>query len=282
MNRIFEGYLLLSDLDGTLLDENKKIPLRNQQAIAHFIQQGGLFTLATGRSPYFAHQLTQLVPINAPCVVLNGAQVYDLERDQGIGPRYYLPKSFQAQLEEMIRDLPQAGLLIMTDARNYVLSSSNEQALRKNYYGELVGLRSATFSDITGEWNKAIFVHDPQEMQALDRYFANRDLLGIHHTRSCNVYMELQPQEATKGAAMLRLMQYLGIERDHTMAIGDYLNDESMLREAGFAVVPQQCHPDLLKLQPIQVGSCNDGAVADAIQWLEEHLSHEGQKGTVR
>ena len=274
MKNIFDGYLLLSDLDGTLLNEQKQIPQRNLQAIQHFTQEGGLFTLATGRSPIFVQELAKQLPINSPCVVLNGAQVYDLQQGCGIGPRFYLPKSCQGLLEKIVNDLPQAGLLIMTDARNYVISTSNEPALRRNYYGELVGLRSATFSEIDGEWNKAIFIHNPEEMEALDTYFSQLDMPDISHTRSCNVYMELQPRQATKGAAMLRLAKYLGILPEHTIAIGDYLNDLSMLQAAGIPVVPSRCHPDLLeKVHPLQVGSCEQGAVADAIEWLENHLS---------
>ena len=44
-------YLLISDIDGTLVNTKKEIPPRNIEAIAHFREMGGRFTIATGRSP---------------------------------------------------------------------------------------------------------------------------------------------------------------------------------------------------------------------------------------
>ena len=42
-------YLLISDIDGTLVNTKKEIPPRNIEAIAHFREMGGRFTIATGR-----------------------------------------------------------------------------------------------------------------------------------------------------------------------------------------------------------------------------------------
>ena len=44
------GPFIVSDIDGTLLTKDYHIPLRNIMAIRRFQQEGGLFTVATGRS----------------------------------------------------------------------------------------------------------------------------------------------------------------------------------------------------------------------------------------
>ena len=49
MEKIFEGYLLVSDMDGTLLNSEKKISKENLNAIDYFVKEGGTFTVATGR-----------------------------------------------------------------------------------------------------------------------------------------------------------------------------------------------------------------------------------------
>ena len=42
MQDIFKGYLLVSDIDGTLVDRHKQIPPRNREAIARFMAQGAV------------------------------------------------------------------------------------------------------------------------------------------------------------------------------------------------------------------------------------------------
>ena len=46
---IFDGYLLVSDMDGTLLNSKGKLSEENKNAIEYFVDNGGEFTLATGR-----------------------------------------------------------------------------------------------------------------------------------------------------------------------------------------------------------------------------------------
>lgn len=61
--------LLISDLDGTLLDSRKQIPLRAMDAIRRFVDAGGLFTIATGRTEETCRLATDLLPINAPVIL---------------------------------------------------------------------------------------------------------------------------------------------------------------------------------------------------------------------
>ena len=84
----FEGILLCSDIDGTLFyyDPELKdgyVPENVCRAIRYFQENGGRFTLATGRFPlYAATALTQYVTPNAPLITLNGAVIYDAENEK--------------------------------------------------------------------------------------------------------------------------------------------------------------------------------------------------------
>ena len=46
----FQGMLLLSDMDGTILNDKKEISQENKDAVRYFTENGGYFSLATGRS----------------------------------------------------------------------------------------------------------------------------------------------------------------------------------------------------------------------------------------
>ncbi|MEI8201182.1 MAG: HAD hydrolase family protein [Eubacteriales bacterium] len=71
--------ILLSDLDGTLLDSSSKVSVENQQAIKTFIAQGGHFGIATGRSQLNAVAFLDHVEINTPSILYNGCALYDFE-----------------------------------------------------------------------------------------------------------------------------------------------------------------------------------------------------------
>ena len=73
---IFNGAILLCDIDGTLL-ENNTIPQRNIEKINYFIAEGGCFSVATGRNlAGFSNVINTFTKIS-PSVVSNGCLIYD-------------------------------------------------------------------------------------------------------------------------------------------------------------------------------------------------------------
>ena len=65
----FSDYLLVSDMDATLLDDNHTISEENRQAIDYFIKNGGRFTVATGRMVEAVRAYMPNLHINAPAVL---------------------------------------------------------------------------------------------------------------------------------------------------------------------------------------------------------------------
>ena len=77
---IYSDILLTVDFDRTLTAPDSSIPERNLEAIRYFIDNGGVFTVNTGRSvPMYSSKL-ELVPVNAPLLLYNGSAAYDKER----------------------------------------------------------------------------------------------------------------------------------------------------------------------------------------------------------
>ena len=72
----FQGILLCSDFDGTL-----KVTPENIAALEYFTNNGGRFTMASGRYPTHFRDTVEGLPINAPVVALNGNAIYDLATD---------------------------------------------------------------------------------------------------------------------------------------------------------------------------------------------------------
>ena len=79
---MFSDILLTVDYDRTLTAPDSTIPERNLQAIRWFMENGGAFTVNTGRSLPMAHSFKDKVPINAPLLLYNGGAAYDLKQEK--------------------------------------------------------------------------------------------------------------------------------------------------------------------------------------------------------
>ena len=77
MEKTFENWLVVSDIDGTLNNKFRKLPKRNYDAIKKFTELGGNFTLASGRLQSSLERNYNRITPNQPAIVLNGAGLYD-------------------------------------------------------------------------------------------------------------------------------------------------------------------------------------------------------------
>jgi len=75
----FSGVLLATDYDDTLIAHDGSFPKRNADALAYYIAEGGLFTLATGRGHAPVSRMVPNYPINAPVIETNGTRIYDFQ-----------------------------------------------------------------------------------------------------------------------------------------------------------------------------------------------------------
>ena len=80
----FDGLLLCTDLDDTLLTDDKRVSEENIAALQYFMENGGLFTFATGRVPEGARLMLQYIVPNAPMVCFNGGAIYDYASEKFI------------------------------------------------------------------------------------------------------------------------------------------------------------------------------------------------------
>ncbi|MCR4622687.1 MAG: HAD-IIB family hydrolase [Clostridiales bacterium] len=220
----YDGYLILADYDGTLADRNGQVSPENVEAIMEFQQEGGFFTIASGRSPDFIRNVAQKVPLNAPVIALNGGAIVD-------------PDSFEVMEriggdEEFLRDY-----LSLIDPEisyeTHLWHSSCVNSVWKR--GE--GTPEQSVKNVSSPIYKVIFVQDSPEptlalKTAAKAKFANKYLIE----RSWPIGLEMLPAFSGKGNAARLVKRLLG-DRVHTLiGMGDYENDVSLLSAADIGV----------------------------------------------
>lgn len=88
--------LIITDLDGTLLDSYGRLSDVTSELINQFISTGGAFTFATARTASSAVKITEKININVPCVLMNGVSIYDIENKKYLKNEYINKKAAEA------------------------------------------------------------------------------------------------------------------------------------------------------------------------------------------
>ncbi|MEK8129835.1 Cof-type HAD-IIB family hydrolase [Paenibacillus filicis] len=273
---IFEGYALVTDMDGTLLDKQKEISPDNLAAIHRFVSEGGRFTVATGRivepAGYFARQL----PVNLPAILYNGAMIYDYEREEPLH-QTLLPRAAEQALQRVLEAFPEIGAEIYVQGEPYPYTIRDNAMTARHRGIENFPLQAVDeVKSIPADWLKILFAWEPVLLdQASDEMVRLSSGTGVEWVRSDGRYFEMLPQGATKGDALEQLLALTGLELDKCVAMGDHLNDLEMIRRAGMGVAVGNAHPLLLEAADHVCKSHTEHAVADVIGWLEQRIRSE-------
>ena len=232
----FEGYYLYSDLDGTLFDDDKCVSEANRLAIETFVHEGGRFGVATGRAPKIIGAIERDLPVNAPCILLNGAGLYDLSRGE------YL--ATHAVDREILGRIVKCVLSVRADACVQVFSGheiyETNPGQRDDPYSvmEKFPVIKLPLEKIPEPALKLLIAHTSPNLDAI--YEAVMQLEGIEHFsvfRTCDWYLEFVANGVNKGIA-------LGDTRTRCkdvktiLAIGDFNNDLEMVALADIGAAP--------------------------------------------
>ena len=94
MENLYSKWLLVSDIDGTLNDKSMKLPQNNKDAIESYVNNGGIFTLCSGRNLQSLAIHYNKLGIKTPAIFLNGAGIYDFATSE---ITYFNPTSSEVQ-----------------------------------------------------------------------------------------------------------------------------------------------------------------------------------------
>lgn len=263
----FDGLLLASDFDDTLYDHNLRVPPRNLAAIRYFIQEGGRFTVATGRAHRTFSPFVSLVPINAPVILSNGAAIYDFQADRPV-EQTVLDDAAPQDLGAILQAFPSLSMEAYHGEDIYIWNP-NEITLA-HMKKVACDYTLCPVSEMPTPWVKALF---HQERPVLLE--AQRQLLTAHGDRyeaifSNPRYLEITRKGSTKGGMVARLARLLGIEDGHVYCVGDNQNDIPMLERSAIPFAPANCAQEVKDWGARVLCHCNDGVIGDIVEILDK------------
>ncbi len=264
----FEGILICTDLDGTLLKRDKTVSRENLDAIEYFMSEGGYFTFITGRMPYFVGSILSAVKINAPFGCINGGGLYD-----PVSNKYIWKHPMRSDVCELVAHVDESmeSIGIQINCFDKLYSVRENEAMER--FRKVTGVPKIV-CDVngTGEPIAKIVFADMRENQILKV----KELLDAHprsadfdYIRSEKTLYEILPKGISKGSVLPRLAEHLGIDMRRTAAVGDYNNDISMLRAAGVGIAVANATPEAKAAADLVTVSNEDHAIAKIISDIE-------------
>jgi len=261
----FAGKLLITDMDGTLLDSSAKISKENKDAINRFIEGGGLFTVATGRMEKSVKRFFPELPLNVPAILYNGAAIYDFKKEKVLW-QTTLPLDAIDPIIRVIEKFPGMGVQIYHGGNIY-FARQNEYTTA---HMEREKLRPiiAEPAEIPRPWRKVLFAWDPEKLKVVEESLTGCGNL-FRYTYSEPFFLEILNRNTSKGNALKVLTEMLGISKSSVIAMGDNLNDIEMIEQASIGIAVENAHEALKVAADICCGHHDQNAVSQVIRWLE-------------
>ena len=260
--------LLISDLDGTLLDNRKNIPAKALEALERFTQAGGLFTVATGRTEDTCRLATDILPVNAPVILYNGASIMDLPSRKVLYDCTLEAARFRPLVSDLISRFPE--LCVEIFAYGPLILVNPDQIMDPYILRETQPYQMQALEATPERWLKIMLSAPKPRLIEIEAYLDTVMDLYPDCSRffSADYYYELLPMGCNKGACARWLSSYLQIPQANTAAVGDHMNDQEILSWTGYSFVPANADPRVKVLAQVLPASNDDGAIAWAVEQL--------------
>ena len=286
---LFSDVLLTVDYDRTLTAPDSTIPQRNLDAIRYFMENGGAFTVNTGRSVPMARAFLDRVPVNAPLLLYNGSAAYDTREEKMIFTHEIQMDPWET-VAKCMEWFPDMTVEIQgVDAHYRFIENPawdafcDHQGCAHSFAqpGDDIGpfLKFSVYGQLRDVTVASLFAGTPQEIERVDQVEETlKEIFGSH----CEVFragtriIDVHAKGVSKGKSARQLQRQLG--RKILVCVGDAHNDLPMMEEADYAFSPAD---GVIADRFDTVCKCADGAVADVIynkipEILEKHLDNQG------
>lgn len=264
----FKNVILMSDLDGTLLNDSKQISERDLQAINRFRNGGGIFTVATGRGVAMAENVVKKLKVDFPCVIFNGAAVYDFNKHEFLW-NSSMPECASEYIGMLEKEFPDIGIEILCGDSVYV-TDYNETVREHLALEMLEGIRCSLEGTPKGEWLKVLIAYPPKQIGRIIDFTKRNCADNVNWVHSSPMYYEMLPEGISKGSGYKKLLELLDINERFTAAVGDYGNDYDMIKSADLGVAVANAQEHIKSAAKLIVGDNNSSPISQIIDYIDK------------
>ena len=255
--------LVCIDIDGTLIDSNKKLPLENKLAINYAYKNNVKIAIASGRSPMGIKDLINELGIKAYEICLNGACV----KDEDI----IIKKEIMTN--EQVNKI--CDIVVKYDVCAFFSTEKlniTNKGLKKNIQDSVVKQKNYIItSNDTIKYELAkyeilkVSIYEPNFKLYEKVRKEIQEIYDFTVVSSDINYLDVNIKNTNKATGVRDLVKYLGIELSETICIGDNENDIEMIKEAGVGIAMANACDELLEVCDHVTTSNDEYGVAKAM-----------------
>jgi Cof subfamily protein (haloacid dehalogenase superfamily) len=226
--------LLAMDLDGTLIGNDLLLSERVKRAVAAAEAAGIRAALATGRMFRATVPFARELGITTPAICYQGAMVHEIEGD---GILYEQPVPLEAA-REAIAEAEARGFVALGYVKDWCYAGKDSPEAQ--FYARHSRVQPRFVGELL-DWldtapTKIVIVSTAEQTDANVAHFRQKFGNRLNVTKSYPLFTEIIHPDVSKGRALARLAEQLGIAREEVVAIGDNLNDLDMIEYAGLGI----------------------------------------------
>ena len=265
MSALFEQYVILTDLDGTVYDDDLNLHPKDLEAIRYFIENGGTFGVSTGRVMVSALPLIAKLPVNAPCVMCNGGVIMDTATGEYKHKTIIDPSAREA-LKLVMARFPNLRAAILAGNEFYNATEFNDGL--KPFSADVTYTVPVDVNTFPDGWYKILMNIMDAPMEEVDAFCKTLNFPKLRFLATTGYYYEILPAEVNKARGNRILMDVMGWKDKKLVAIGDFFNDIEMIRDADIGVAVAGAPDEVKAAADIVVCGVTEGAMADLISRL--------------
>lgn len=231
--------LIAVDVDGTLINDERKITEKTRMALIEAQKQGHKVVIASGRSPKGVYDLAKELEMDVHESYIsnqNGTIITDMKTKEVV-IEHHLDIELAKEILQFSESL---DIDYMIYHKDKVYSNKKEtykldEVIEKNYDVEVI-IDPDLSTNLNFEPYNILFSQEPDRIVEPAKIIEEKYGSISNTMFSSPYYFELMPAGVTKGSSLVEIANYLGIDQKDIIAFGDHQNDMSMIEMAGVGI----------------------------------------------
>ncbi len=229
-------YLIVLDLDGTLLNHKKEISFITKHYLRRLKRQGHIIVLASGRPFRSLKKYYDNLHLDTPVICYNGSLLFN-PKDRDF-PIFKKPLNRETVIN-LYQDLvDNYATNVTSESNDTIYSKTFDKHLAKYFHAEKMKIIEGNFKDTLKEdvwtmiFKKEDEDHDNQIIKEVKKY---KDI-GVRFWGMKSLFFEIYPIDVNKCHRLFDIADYYRIPKERIIAIGDADNDAEMIEKAGIGI----------------------------------------------
>lgn len=264
--------MIVSDMDGTLLNSDLVISKENLNAIKMVREKGIRFCIATGRPEQLVKEYIEPLKMEDPMILYNGSVIGHPFNNE----RLFDLKLKKNDTRKIIAYCEENNIIYMPYTKDKIISKPNYRVEFFEKRNEsLDELNKCVFEDIrdvdvivSNSINKILLIENNEEKYKEAKKYVS-SIGDFEIATSQKGFIDINPLGASKGKALQMLAKHFGYNMDEIVVFGDQDNDVSMLEIAGTSVVMENGSDKAKEAADYMTTSNNESGVA---KWINENI----------